>query len=69
MGSLVKKTVKGIAYLYWATHDHGVRHDEYLGRADDPKTQAKARSLKEADLQERYEALKREAQPLGLTFK
>ena len=69
MGYLAKKTVKGIPYLYWATESHGKRHDEYLGREDDPDVRAKAARLQEQELQARYEKLKEKAAPLGLTFK
>lgn len=69
MGSLARKTVKGIVYLYWTTQSHGQRHDEYLGRADNPQVQERVAQLQEQELQRRYEALKEKAAPLGLTFK
>ena len=69
MGSLARKTVKGTVYLYWTTKSHGQRHDEYIGRADDPEVQRKVTELQERELQKRYEALKEKAAPLGLTFK
>ena len=69
MGYLAKKKVKGIMYLYWATESHGERHDEYLGREDDPQAREKANRLQQEALQRRYEKLKEKAAPLGLTFK
>ena len=69
MGYLAKRTVKGIAYLYWSTQTHGQRHDEYLGRADDPNAREKAKALIQEERERRDDALNQKLKPFGLTFK
>ena len=41
-GSVYAQTVKGIDYLYVRTTVGATRRDRFLGRADDPKVQARA---------------------------
>ncbi len=45
-GSVYSQTVKGHDYLYVRRTVGGVRRDVFLGRADDPETQAKASAAK-----------------------
>ena len=64
MGNVNRKTIKGRTYLYWDYTDPatGRKKQDYLGRADDPDAQLKAKELRTKALIEKAEELKAELQ-------
>jgi hypothetical protein len=46
-GTIYKQNVKGIDYLYARANVGSARRDRFLGRADDPRAQARAASARE----------------------
>ena len=65
MGAVTtKKTASGKRYLYWTVWDaeHQRAKDTYIGPADDPDAQLKAKELKTKALVAKVEELKAELQ-------